>query len=71
MKETANSSIINNNKAANTKPIKFNLILAIGLLTKTISKCPATILAANRTDKVKGRITLLTSSIRTIKGMRA
>ena len=35
------------------------------------SRCPATIFAARRTERVKGRITLLTISIKTIKGIRA
>lgn len=34
------------------------------------NKCPATILAANRIDKVKGRITFLTVSMITITGIR-
>lgn len=40
-------------------------------LSKVRSKCPAIILAANRTDRVKGRIILLIISITTIKGIRA
>jgi hypothetical protein len=44
--------------------------LTIGELTNVINKCPATRLAANRTDKVIGRITLLTNSIKTIKGIK-
>lgn len=42
----------------------------IGPLINTMSRCPATILAANRTDNVIGRITFLISSIMTIKGIR-
>ena len=38
-------------------------------VTNVINKCPATILAANRTDKVIGRIILLTISINTINGI--
>ena len=38
-------------------------------VTKVISKWPATILAASRTDKVIGRIIFLTISINTIKGI--
>lgn len=34
-------------------------------------RCPAIILAANRTAKVPGRITFLTVSIKTIKGISA
>jgi len=36
------------------------------LLSKDINKCPAVILAINRTDKVIGRISLLIVSIITI-----
>jgi len=38
--------------------------------TSLIKRCPATILAASRTDSVIGRIKFLTSSIITIKGIR-
>lgn len=38
--------------------------------TSLIRRCPATILAARRTDRVIGRIRFLISSITTIKGMR-
>jgi len=41
------------------------------LFTNLISKCPATILAARRTDRVMGRIKFLTNSIKTIRGIRA
>ena len=34
------------------------------------SRCPATMLAAKRTERVKGRIRLLVSSMTTIKGIR-
>lgn len=40
------------------------------LLNKVINKCPAIILAVNRTAKVPGRIILLIVSINTIKGIR-
>lgn len=33
------------------------------------SKCPAVILAANRTERVRGRIKFLTTSIKTMKGI--
>lgn len=36
-------------------------------LSKLSSKCPATILADNRIDNVRGRIMFLTNSIKTIK----
>lgn len=42
-------------------------LLREGMHTKEISKCPATIFAAKRTDKVIGRIITLTSSIITIR----
>lgn len=38
-------------------------------LISLISKCPATILAANRTERVIGRIKFLTSSIKTMRGI--
>jgi hypothetical protein len=41
------------------------------LFTNLINKCPATILAARRTDRVMGRIKFLTNSIKTIRGIRA
>ena len=41
-----------------------------GVLRSLNNKCPATILAASRTLKVKGRIRFLTISIKTIKGTR-
>jgi hypothetical protein len=37
---------------------------------RVISKCPAIILAANRTARVPGRIILLIVSMQTIKGIR-
>ena len=38
--------------------------------SKVNSKCPATIFAANRIESVPGRMTLLTLSINTIKGIK-
>ena len=71
MKETANS-----NKVKRSKPLKIKKNLKkfkidIGPLISAIKRCPATILAANRTDRVIGRISLLTISIITIKGINA
>lgn len=43
----------------------------IGRLIKDKIKCPATILAASRTLKVRGRIKFLINSIITIKGISA
>lgn len=37
---------------------------------RDINKCPATMLAVNRTDKVIGRIIFLVDSIRTMKFIR-
>jgi hypothetical protein len=37
--------------------------------SKVINKCPAIILAANRTAKVPGRIIFLMVSIKTMKGI--
>lgn len=61
-----------NRAASGINTIAIILILAPGRLevTKVINKCPATILAANRTDKVIGRIILLTISISTINGIK-
>ena len=42
----------------------------MGALTKVINKCPATKFAASRTERVTGRMTFLTSSIKTIKGIK-
>jgi len=68
--DTANSNKINNNKPPKVKIIRTLDIKAMGPLINTISKCPATILAASRTERVIGRITVLTISIRTINGIR-
>ena len=40
------------------------------LLSRASKRCPAIILAAKRTDRVIGRIRLLTTSIKTIKGIK-
>jgi len=44
---------------------------AVWFPSKVINKCPATIFAINRTDKVIGRITFLIDSINTINGIKA
>ena len=59
-----------------TKDIKIRLRRGVelevaGFLSSTINRWPATILAANRTERVMGRIKALTSSIKTMKGLRA
>lgn len=71
MKDTANS-----NRVKSNNPPKINKNLKkfrrdMGPLIRTIKRCPATMLAANRTDSVIGRINLLTTSIITIKGISA
>ena len=66
-------NISNTNKAkrANRAGRKITQVnIFIGLLMRIINKCPATMLAANRTDNVRGRITLLTISIKTINGIK-
>lgn len=45
--------------------------LVKGDLIKVINKCPATKLAASRTERVRGRIKFLTNSIKTITGIKA
>lgn len=45
--------------------------LAVWLPRRVIKRCPATMLAIRRTARVKGRITLLIDSIRTMKGIKA
>ena len=40
------------------------------LFTNLINRCPATMLAAKRTERVIGRIKFLTSSIKTISGIK-
>lgn len=44
---------------------------AVWFPRSVIRRCPATIFAINRTERVIGRIMFLIDSIRTIKGMRA
>lgn len=45
--------------------------VAVWLPRSVINRCPATIFAMSRTDRVIGRIRLLIDSIKTINGMRA
>ena len=54
-------------RSINIKILKFKP----PLFTNLINKCPATMLAANRTDSVIGRMKFLTSSIKTIRGIKA
>lgn len=44
---------------------------AVWLPRSVINRCPATMFAIKRTDRVIGRITFLIDSIRTIKGIKA
>jgi hypothetical protein len=57
------------NPPINIKPIERDI--GAPLLIKLIKRCPATMLAARRTDNVIGRIKFLTSSIITIRGIKA
>lgn len=69
MQATADSNT-NNKYWAN--PIignKIHLLVANCVPKRFSNKCPAIIFAANRTDNVIGRITFLTSSIKTMKGI--
>lgn len=44
---------------------------AVWLPRRVIRRCPATIFAIRRTERVIGRITLLIDSMSTIKGIKA
>ena len=70
MKATALSKIINITNLLINNGRKLIGINVAGLLIRVIKRCPATKLAANRTDKVNGRIIFLTNSIRTMKGIK-
>ena len=67
---TADSSTPSRIKAAIISKAKDEGAEVAGDLNNTIKRWPATILAANRTERVIGRITALVSSITTIKGAR-
>ena len=71
MKETATSNIHKANKLVRIKPDTPNLSTLPCLPKRVINKCPATIFAASRTERVRGRIKDLTTSISTIKGIKA
>ena len=70
MQATATSKSNNKNNPS-IKPIKLKYP-KVGPCdpNRVNSKCPATILAANRIDKVKGRIIFETVSITTITGIK-
>jgi hypothetical protein len=70
MNATADSNTINKTKPVINNIRTGGLLEVAGDLIKVIKRCPATKLAANRTDKVMGRIRFLTNSISTIKGIR-
>lgn len=70
MNDTATSSVIKIIIAGLTN-IDFSLILQIKDPNRISNRCPATIFAMSRTDSVMGRIMFLTSSIRTMKFIRA
>lgn len=69
MRDTANSRTIRAKRAGRITDITFQETATNGPLIKTINRCPATILAANRTERVIGRMTLLINSISTINGV--
>jgi len=70
MQATATSNSNNKYKEKNNNKKVVNEILDIWEPNKVNNKCPATIFAANRIDKVNGRIILLTVSIITITGIK-
>ena len=68
MKATASSII---NSIVWGKSINLDMSIHLNLSPiKPKSKCPATILAANRIDRVRGRIITLTDSTKTIRGIK-
>jgi len=71
MQATANSKIVSK-IGTNIKNILIDIIiLIIAPPSKDISKCPAIRFAVSRTDRVIGRIRLLTNSIITINIIKA
>ena len=70
MQATATSNSNNKYKEKNNNKKVVNEILDIWEPNKVNNKCPATIFAANRIDKVNGRIMFLTDSIMTIIGIK-
>ena len=67
---TAVSKITIKVKANKISLNKGKLVIAPAPLIKANNKWPATMLAANRTERVIGRIKFLIVSIRTIKGIK-
>ena len=70
MQATATSNISNRINLTNKILIIIRLILGPWEPNNVNNKWPATILAANRIDKVKGRMIFLTVSIITITGIK-
>ena len=70
MQATATSNSNNRNKPSIKDSKLKKLKLGPWDPSKVNNKCPATMLAANRIDNVKGRIILLTVSIITITGIK-
>lgn len=71
MQATADSKIISRYSGAKTKGKVSHGLLTTWLPNKVRRRWPAIMLAVRRTDSVTGRMILLVSSIRTIKGIRA
>ena len=70
MKATALSRTNKTTRPLIKNPMPTPDTLVKGDLIKVINKCPATRLAASRTERVKGRIKFLTNSIKTITGIK-
>ena len=70
MSATASSSALKATCAPPNIGIKNSGQIGVAELNKEINRCPATMLAARRTARVPGRISLLTNSIITIKDIR-
>ena len=69
IKATAVSNVASKIKLLTTAIKIKKFCVGITPLRSVKSRCPATILAANRTARVNGRIRLLVSSIKTIRGI--
>jgi hypothetical protein len=67
MRATAPSRILNKIGIIIMKICLVMFIVIKNLVSKDINKCPATMFAASRTDKVIGRIMILVNSINTMK----
>ena len=67
---TADSKTPSKTKESIKGKIIIRLDWGVWDLNSVSSKCPATMLAASRTDRVKGRIKFLINSINTMKGIK-